>query len=65
MSAEDYAFGIGDRVLVGTQLGVVEGQSNKRGYPDKFCVLFVEVGDNGTPHEDWFPEHYIQKARNH
>lgn len=63
MSANDYAFGIGDRVVVGTQPGTIKGQANEEGYPDTFKIEFMD--DDGFPFRREFAEHFIAKARAH
>lgn len=58
-----YKFGIGDRVLVGTQSGIVKGQANEDGQPDTFKIEFLD--DDGFPFRREFAEHFIEKARAH
>lgn len=60
---EDYAFGIGDCVLVGNNEGVVVGQSNTQHEPDSFKIKFTD--EDGFPFSRWFPEHEVSKARMH
>lgn len=63
MSADDYTFGIGDRVLVGTNEGIVKGQRNENGHTDHFTVQFID--DEGFPFRREFAEYFIEKARVH
>ncbi len=63
MYERDYAFGIGDRVLVGTQSGIVKGQANEVGYPDTFKIELID--DDGFKFRRWFPQHDIEKGRVH
>lgn len=60
---DEYTYGIGDRVLVGTQTGIVRGQSNEDGYPDSFKIEVTD--DDGFKFRRWFPEHDLEKARSH
>lgn len=48
-------FGIGDRVLVGTQIGTI----TQYGYYVKF------TDEDGFPFERWFNESDVHKARSH
>lgn len=60
---DDYEYGIGDRVSVGSQIGTVKGQSNEDGYPDSFKIELTD--DDGFKYRRWFPEHDVSKARSH
>lgn len=60
---DEYTYGIGDRVSVGPQIGIVRGQSNEEGYPDAFKIELTD--DDGFKYRRWFPEHDIKKARSH
>lgn len=60
---DEFTFGIGDRVQVGTTIGEVVGQSVERDYPDSFKIELTD--EDGFKYRRWFPEHEVSKARSH
>lgn len=56
----DFAFALGDKVVIGEETAIVTGQTTYAYRADEFLLSFID--ENGLPVERWFPQHQIQKV---
>lgn len=63
MNETEFEFGLGDRVCVGTQSGIVAGQATFSFEPDSYQLLMTD--EKGLPELRWFPDYMLEKQRMH
>lgn len=63
MPETDFAFGLDEKVLVGTQEGIVTGQATFSYRADEYLISLID--DDGLPFERWFPSNTVEKQRMH
>lgn len=63
MDSEDFAFALGEEVMIGTQRATVTGQATFSYEPDTFQLLTNDI--DGLPVKCWYAEHLISKTIKH
>lgn len=58
---EDFEYGLGENVVIGTQSAVVTGRAEYAFEDDGYQLLIID--EYGLPFKDWFDAHLISKGR--